>query len=154
MKKFAKKVLVGVMLMSAMSAIGVPVAANANSYNCVVTDENGVKSYRYIPGAADETATPDDLRSARSLVITGSDVWLTIWYTTNDHFYFPSYGAEGFVTSAQYHYARAEVWDGTNTSMLVGPQRYGVGQVWSATTNNGFPAVRPNNPRARVFYGN
>jgi hypothetical protein len=105
------------------------------------------KSWVEVPGASDPVAIPDTSSLQRAVVVTASDVTLYRVWGAHDY----EYMAEGYVTAAQYHYARAEIWHG-GAYTIRGSEYWGPGQV-TATTSSIYIGDSSAGYTARIFYG-
>lgn len=145
-----KKVIAPVLAISTIAALGISTSAmeltvNALDprYNVVSIDENGHISYDYDPAVPETAAICDSLHARASIVVTASDAWRVV--NRSDHGY--EYWAEGYVTAAQYHYARAEMWyDGK--VYAEGFTEWGIGKVNSKSHIYYGPNATP-----QIFYG-
>lgn len=112
-------------------------------YNVVIIDESGNISYDYDPTIPETDAICDNSYVRGSIVVTASDVWRVV--NLSDHGY--EYWAEGYVTAAQRHYARAEMWY-NNQIYAEGFTNYGYGKVDSTSQICWGPYATP-----KIFYG-
>lgn len=145
-----KKVIALVLAIATFTALGIPATAmelTVNTldpmYNVVYIDENGHISYDYDPAIPETGAVCDILHARSSIVVTASDVWRVV--NNSDHGY--EYWAEGYVTAAQYHYARAEMWYNGKV-YAEGFTEWGTGKVNSKSHICYGPNATP-----QIFYG-
>lgn len=112
------------------------------NYNSVIFQNDKI-IYQNEPGVADPVPhfESNGLRTS-SIVVTASDVWRETRYVNSN----PEYRAYGYVTAAQYHYARAEQHAGS-WGVMEGVTNYGYNQVDSWTDYTYTECV------AKIFYG-
>jgi len=102
------------------------------------------KIFVEVPNAADPIAIPDGI--TRGIVVTASDVALYKVWGAHDW----EYCADGYVTAAQYHYARAEIWYGSSY-VIKDSECYGYNKVTSTTPS--IYVINISGYTARIFYG-
>ena len=109
------------------------------------------KVFTLVPNAADPVAVQDNVLTknggrAANIVVTASDVGLYKVWGAHDW----EYCADGYVTAAQYHYARAEIWNNGSLLLAANPS-WGTGRVNSCTPPT--MAYGLTSMSARIFYG-
>ena len=113
------------------------------NYNSVIYQGDKI-IYRNEPGVADPVPHFEGNGSrASSIVVTASDVWRETRYVNSS----PEYRAYGYVTAAQYHYARAEQHAGS-WGVMEGVTNYGYNRVNSWTDYTSIDGCV-----AKIFYG-
>lgn len=113
-------------------------------YNVVIIDESGNISYDYDPTIPESGAILDNPYAKGSIIVTASDVWRVVNWSDHECY---EYWAEGYVTAAQYHYARAEMWY-NNEVYAEGFTNYGYDKVDSTSEVCWGSYATP-----KIFYG-
>lgn len=113
------------------------------NYNSVIFQGDKI-IYRNEPGIVDPVPHFEGNGSrASSIVVTASDVWRETRYVDSE----PEFRAYGYVTAAQYHYARAEQHAGS-WGVMEGVTNYGYNRVDSWTDYTYIDGCV-----AKIFYG-
>lgn len=145
-----KKLFAFILALVTITALGVSVSAVTltvetldPAYNVVIINEDGSIAYDYDSTIPECEPVLEDQQSRATINVTASDVWKV--QDINGGVY--EYWAEGYVTAAEYHYARAEMWY-QGAVYAEGFVAWGTGKVSSKSAICWGPNATP-----QIFYG-